>query len=248
MGFRKIFEGQNYVVYRVDSDFEIQTAVKKGKFYYDAQGVLRDKKGKRVVIVTSDFFPYQHLTGNCEGSIYISYHGWVSTAGHVAECANIFVNPDSTKSIVNWERIYMPLRLPAWLWDIIDEFGLPIYSKWDFAYGNAQGNVVDVNYAVSTPHAIYIAGTCESIQQKNCYGVAVTTPMYDNDLYRMVGKTVTLKCTLWGYDATAYAMDVGDVFVNYGGGKYAHIKPALLLYFIDKPGIPGCSGSMVYVT
>jgi hypothetical protein len=41
---------------------------------------------------------------------------------------------------------------------------------------------------------------------------------------------------------------VGKVLTNYGGSKYALLKPALLIRFLNQAGIPGCSGSMVYPT
>jgi hypothetical protein len=69
-----------------------------------------------------------------------------------------------------------------------------------------------------------------------------------SDLEALVDRQLVLDCTYWDYQAVAIGVDVGKVFVNYGGDKYALLRPALLMRFLNLSGIPGCSGSMVYPT
>jgi hypothetical protein len=165
------------------------------------------------------------------------------------ECVDSLIVDNTNYKLTNKEVI-LPSAYPQWLWHIFDLIGYEPYSSYDYGIAYIQTNQsIKYNIDKPYPHAIYVAGNCQSKYDQNCLGIALATPNMDpSDLNALIEKQLILDCTYWNYQAIAYGLDVGKVFVNYGNNKYALLRPALLMRFLNLAGIPGCSGSMVYPT
>ena len=248
--YKIIFKGDDYVVLKLGKDVTVQSLIHDG-FLIQKDGSLFTKDGKKVIISESDFFRIDpKLVGRCGGSVFEIFNGMVMSNWHVMECVDKLdfdgdVYP-LDKSGSNYVEM-KPLILPAWMWELMEFFGIDFYSTYDFAMAQVNGNVQAFNTSLPRPRAVYTAGNCLSKDQRGCLGIALPVPFEGEPDYIRVlkGLTVVVDCTYWGYKTDGKALDVGTVFINYGDG-YARFKHALLIQFPSTPGIPGCSGSMVY--
>ncbi len=237
-GLKKIFEGNNYVVYRSNGTEFVSNAIKKG-FFIESNGVLYDKKGRRVIITQSDFFHYPRLVGNCGGSVFGVNGHYVFTNWHVASCTDTLDMGNSNYYMVSWIKEYKPRIMPMWLIELLGLLGIEVVSRYDFAVGYISGNYFYIPYG---KHALILtAGNCRDSDDLNCLNIALEVP-YSSPIPN--GYRVRVECNYWGYEATEEVIDIGSALVNYGNG-YALLKPAYLLKPIDKSAIPGCSGSAV---
>jgi hypothetical protein len=251
--FKVLFEGDRAVVIQLRDGVRTQDLVNEGVLIQKADG-LYTKDNKKVIISESGFFLMSkprlvNSVGGCGGSVYEVFGNTVISAGHVMECSDKLMFNGKTYSL-GFKRIRLPKVYPLWVWDIFRWLGYEPYSSFD--YGDAS--IVDYdgnayNTAIPYPRAIYVAGNCFERFGTNCLGIALATPYMDfGDLQALVDRQLVVDCTYWGYEAIGMGIDTGKVFVNYGGNKYALLKPALLIRFLNQAGIPGCSGSMVYPT
>jgi len=251
--FKVLFEGERAVVIQLRDGVRTQDLVNEGVLIQREDG-LYTKDNKKVIISESGFFLMNkpklvNRIGSCGGSVFEVMGSTVVSAGHVMECTDKLVFNDKTYSL-GFKRVWLPRTYPSWVWSIFGWVDYMPYSAFD--YGEASISDYDGgDYNVDKPYprAVYVAGNCFDRYGVNCLGIALATPHMDfGDLEALVDRQLIVDCTYWGYEAIAWGMDVGKVFVNYGGNKYALLKPALLLKFLNQAGIPGCSGSMVYPT
>jgi len=253
--FKVLFEGDRAVVIQLRDGVKAQDLVNEGVLVQKSDG-LYTRDNKKVIISESGFFlmskprlvgSIPKLGGECGGSVYEILKSVVISAGHVLDCSDTLVVGKKSYRL-GPKRIRLPKTYPSWVWLIFNWLGYEPYSSFD--YGDAS--IVDYdgdayNIVIPYPRAIYVAGNCFERYGTNCLGIALATPYMDfGDLEALVDRQLIVDCTYWGYEAIAWGMDVGKVFVNYGGDKYALLKPALLIRFLNQAGIPGCSGSMVY--
>jgi len=251
--YKILFEGDRAVVIQLRDGVKAQDLVNEGMLIQREDG-LYTKNNKKVIISESGFFLMSkpRLTSSnygCGGSVYEVLKSVVVSAGHVLECSDTLVVGNKSYRL-GFKRIRLPRTYPSWVWDIFKWIGYEPYSPFD--YGDAS--IVDYdggayNIAIPYPRAIYVAGNCFERYGTNCLGIALATPYMDfGDLEALVDRQLIVDCTYWDYEAIGMGIDIGKVFVNYGGNKYALLKPALLIRFLNQAGIPGCSGSMVYPT
>ena len=248
--YKILFEGDRTIVIQLKDGIKAQDLVAKGVFIQKADG-LYDKKGRKVIISDREFFRIgePRLVGACGGSVYEIFDNVVVSAGHVMDCVDSLIVDNTNYKLINKEVI-LPGTYPGWLWYIFDLIGYEPYSPYDYGIATIQANhSIRYNADIPYPHAIYVAGNCLSKYDQNCLGIALATPNMElSDLNALIDRQLVLDCTYWDYQAVAIGVDVGKVFVNYGDGKYALLRPALLMRFLNLSGIPGCSGSMVYPT
>ncbi len=237
-GLRKIFEGNNYVVYKSEGVEFVSNAVKKG-FFVESGGVLYDKNGKRVIITQSDFFHYPRLVGNCGGSVFTINGHYVFTNWHVANCTDTLDVGNNSYYMVSWIKKYKPRIMPTWLIDLLGFMGMEVTSRYDFAVGYISGSYYYIPYGYYA--LILTAGNCKDSSDLNCLNIALEVPNLNTV---PIGYRVRVECNYWGYEAIEEVIDIGTALVNYGSG-YAILKPAYLLKPVDKSAIPGCSGSAV---
>ncbi len=246
--FKVLFEGERVVVVKLNGDMSIQDLIDSGVFI-QRMNELYDKRGRKVIISQSEFFRAipPKLTGECGGSVYEITGNKVVSAGHVVKCANKLEWDQGGFILVN-KRVIMPRTYPGWLWDVFRWVGFEPYGSYDYGEAYVKDTLLkDYNDDKPYPRVMYVAGNCLKADESNCLGVALLTPDSDPDsLVALVDRGLIVDCTYWGYKPIARGVDVGNVFVNYGNGNYALLKPALLMAFTNKAGIPGCSGSMVY--
>jgi hypothetical protein len=249
--FKVLFEGERAVVIQLRDGVRTQDLVNEGVLVQKSDG-LYTRDNKRVIISEGGFFLMSKprlvgSAGGCGGSVFEVMGDAVVSAGHVMECVDkLVVNGESYG--LGFKRVWLPRTYSSWVWEFFGWVGYMPYSPYD--YGEASVNDYgggDYNTDKPYPRAVYVAGNCFERYGVNCLGVALATPHMDfGDLEALVDRQLVVDCTYWDYEAVAWGVDVGKVFVNYGGNKYALLKPALLLRFLNQAGIPGCSGSMVY--
>jgi hypothetical protein len=251
--FKVLFEGKNAVVIQLRDGVKAQDLVNEGVLIQREDG-LYTKNNKKVIVSESGFFLMSkprlvNGAGGCGGSVYEVLKSVVISAGHVLECSDILVVGNKSYKL-RFKRIRLPRTYPLWVWDVFRLFGYEPYSPYD--YGDAS--IVDYdggayNIVIPYPRVVYVAGNCFERYGSNCLGIALATPYMDfGDLEALVDRQLIVDCTYWNYEAIGMGIDIGKVFVSYGGNKYALLKPALLIRFLNQAGIPGCSGSMVYPT
>jgi len=249
--YKVLFQGTRTVVVQLKPGLTAQDLVNQGVFIQGVDG-LYTKDGKRVIISKGPFVRMMKPRlvsdrGLCGGSVFEIVDNTVKTAAHVLECVDRLL-VDNRKYVITNKKLWAPKAYPSWLWAIFKAFDVKPISSYD--YGEAEiVNYSGTPYNATTPpyKAIYVAGNCHDVRDVDCLGIALATPdMPFATLFELVDRQLILDCTYWNYTALAWGVDIGESFVDYGGGKYALLKPALLLRFLDKSGIPGCSGSMVY--
>ena len=252
--YKVLFEGNRIVVIQLRDGVRAQDLINEGVLIQRADG-LYTKDNKRVIVSKSGFFLMSKPKlvgstsshGGCGGSVFEISGNEVMTAGHVLECVNR-LEVDNNKFVIRNKRFWMPKTYPSWVWSIFREFGIKPSSPYD--YGTAEiVNYTGDSYNTTAPYprAVYVAGNCLNMHETDCLGIALATPDASLDsLHALVDRQLIVDCTYWNYEAIGWGMDVGEAFVDYGNGRYALLKPALLIRFLDKAGIPGCSGSMVY--
>jgi len=251
--FKVLFEGDRTVVIMLGNGVKAQDLVNEGVLVQKNDG-LYTRDNKKVIISENAFFLMSmpklvNSTGTCGGSVFEIKGDTVVSAWHVLKCTDKLVINDKSYSL-GLKRVWAPRAYPLWVWDIFRWIGYEPYSPFD--YGEASINDYDggdYNTDKPYPRAIYVAGNCFERYGVNCLGIALATPYMDfGDLEALVDRQLIVDCTYWDYEAIGMGIDIGKVFVNYGGNKYALLRPALLIRFLSQSGIPGCSGSMVYPT
>ena len=251
--YKVLFEGEKAVVIQLRDGVKAQDLVSEGVLVQKSDG-LYTRDNKRVIISESGFFLMSkprlvNSAGGCGGSVFGIDGSTVVSAGHVLDCVDK-LEVGSRSFWLGFKRVWLPRTYPSWVWDVFRWFGYEPYSPHD--YGEASivdYNGSDYNTDKPYPRAVYVAGNCFGKYEHNCLGIALATPHMDpTDLEALVERQLIVDCTFWGYEAIGMGIDIGKVFVNYGGNRYALLKPALLIRFLNVAGIPGCSGSMVYPT
>jgi hypothetical protein len=251
--YKVLFEGEKAVVIQLKDGVRTQDLVNEGVLIQKSDG-LYTKDNKKVIFSENGFFLMNkprlvNGSGGCGGSVFKIEGSTVFSAGHVMECTNK-LEVGGWSFFLGFKKVWLPRTYSAWTWSLFRWLGYEPYSSFDYG----ESNIVSYNgggYNTDKPYprAVYVAGNCFDKYEPNCLGIALATPDMDfGELEALVERQLIVDCTYWGYEAIAWGVDVGKVFVNYGGNKYALLKPALLLRFLSQSGIPGCSGSMVYPT
>lgn len=248
--YKVIFKGDDYIVLKLGRDVTVQSLIEDG-FLVMRDDKLYTRDGKKVIISESDFFRYDpKLIGQCGGSVYEVFNGLVMSNWHVLDCVDrldFFGDVYPLQKGNGKYVVYKPLILPGWAWEFLNKVGIELYSEYDFGWAEIDNSNILYNTSMPRPRAIYTGGNCLSKDQRNCLGIALPVPIEDNPDYIRALKRLYLvvDCTYWGYKTEGFGLDVGTVYINYGRG-YARFNHALLIQFPGVPGIPGCSGSMVY--
>jgi len=251
--YKVLFEGERAVVIQLRDGVRTQDLINEGVLVQKSDG-LYTRDNKKVIVSESGFFLMSkprlvNSVGGCGGSVFKIEGGVVVSAGHVVDCTDK-LEVGGRSFWLGFKRVWLPRTYPLWFWDIFRWLGYEPYSSFDYAEASiANYNNGDYNTDKPYPRVVYVAGNCFERYGTNCLGIALATPHMDfGDLEALVDRQLIVDCTYWDYEAIGMGIDIGKVFVNYGDNKYALLKPALLIRFLNQAGIPGCSGSMVYPT
>ncbi len=256
---RIIFKGSKVVVYHATRE-EYEHALKRGLFV-QSEGRIIDKEGREVIIVPAPFRAQAYIEANgprfiAYGSVNATYSSYASTNWHVIANASTIKYCNGNNCIDAYPLfIFKPLIIPQWLYPLVYTirrligFKALFASNFDYAILMASKDLgIDVKAEL-----IYTAGTCSSLNETDCYGVALPIPSvaFNYNLAKpntvAVGDVVNVDCTFWNYSTSGKVIDIGmaDVYYNTGVATFGD---AYLIKFTGRGGIAGCSGSPVYKT
>lgn len=254
-----IFRGSRVVVY-LASEREIRSMVEKG-LVAQREGKYIDKNGREVIFVNKPFRSWGFVKTlgpgfEAFGSVNAINGINFSTNWHVIEGWNRIQYCENESNCVDAYPVFIfkPIILPRIVYEIAYlirrlfkfriHFGSSLYDYAILATSKPLGEWVKAQL-------IYTAGTCDSLNETDCLGVALKIPSiaFDYGLAQpntiTIGDTVGIDCTFHNFTTTANVIDIGEADVWYNSGV-ATFDIAYLLKFTGKPGIPGCSGSPVY--
>ena len=244
---RVIFRGKRIEVWMVEA--KVEDVVRAEGLEVRADGYYKD--GKKIVITSRPFRPaWPRLVGNLSGgSVCWVRDGHVATNYHVAAYTNTLEVTSSESYPVAWREMYKPttynplefiIRYYLLRW-----IGLgPRYSRYDYAVGD-----VGTTWTTPWPDAtiIFFAGNCTSRDEKNCIGLALPRPDAPDPGESIIDRRYKMYCTYWDFGTGGTILDRGEASVVYPGG-IALFDDAYALSFDGDNGIPGCSGSPIWIS
>ncbi len=266
---RKIGEGENVIVYL--SKHKAHELVAMGIFKQDQSGLLRDKKGRYVIIVNRPFyafstpFPtcntYPYLWGRLQegyagGSITYAKDTTLYTNWHVAEMTNtVCYNGNPNYAQASLVKEWVPelenctvLAIKRLLNMIAKYLGLGRLfknpsSQYDFA---EMQTTAPLNVGWDMPPLVFFAGSCLEKMEPGCAGLAFPNPLVNPQLPKKPFK-VKGYCTLWQFESEGTAIGPLTITVTYENGQCAKFNDAYAILFTGPNFIPGCSGSPIFI-
>ncbi len=268
---KKIGEGKDVVIYL--SKHKSHELVAMGLFKQDPSGLLRDKRGRYVIVVNRPFYafysqppfpqcttyPYlwsKFQTGYAGGSITYAKDTTLYTNWHVAEIANTVCyngNPNYAEASVVKEWVpelenCTVLMLKRIINLIAKYLGLGKLfhnptSQYDFA---EMQTTAPVNVGWDMPPLVFFAGSCLAKEESGCAGLAFPNPLVNAQL---PSKPFMIKgyCTLWQFESEGIAAGPVTITVNYEDGQCAKFNDVYVILFRGSNFIPGCSGSPIFI-